>query len=156
MEYEKAGILSLVNISDTESKLFLSYIRSANKTTAVDFVEYMLGMDYLQFLDLLAGTNLKIPNRKNLYRDLEYIKIYNYCKVRNFTVESMVNAAKLYEIGLVNVKKALIKVSKTIGEKMPYTEEELNDMKPKVVVKDVGDVIEIAEIEKFDEEDFNG
>jgi hypothetical protein len=126
---EKSGIFSLVEINDKESLLLLEYMRKFNKSSACDFIHYLIGMEYLKFLDLLAGTNLKVPSRKSLYRDIEYIKIYNYVREKNFEIDSIRNASKVYGKSLSFVRRAIIKISRCIGEKIPYTLEELNSIR---------------------------
>lgn len=126
---DKSGIFSLVEINDRESELFLSYLRSTSKSPAVDFINYLIGSDYLKFLDLLAGTTFKIPSRKSLYRDIEYIKIYTYVKERNFSFDAIRTAPKLYSKSLAFIKKAITKISKALDEELPYSYEELNNIR---------------------------
>ena len=129
---EKSGIFSLIEVSDKESKLLLNYLRCTNKTPVYDFINYLIGSDYLQFLDLLAGANLKVPSRKSLYREIEYIKVYNYVKERKFTVDSIRIATRLYNKNIYFVKRAIVKISKALGEEIPLTLEELNNIKSTV------------------------
>lgn len=126
---EKSGIFSLIEINDKESKLLLTYLRNTNKTSAYDLINYLIGIDYLQFLDLLAGNTLKIPSRKSIYRDLEYIKIYNFVKEKKFSTDSIRTVAKLYTKNISFVKRAIIKISKSLNEELPITMEELNSIK---------------------------
>jgi hypothetical protein len=121
---EKSGIFSLIKVSEKESDILLSYLRNQNQTPAFDFICYLIGIDYIQFLDLLAGTNLKIPSRKSLYRDIEYVKIYSYIKERDFTVDSVKNAAKIYNKNISFVKRAIFKVSKTLNQNLPVNLED--------------------------------
>jgi hypothetical protein len=57
---------------------------------------------------------LKIPSRKTLYRDIEYIKIYNYVKEHGFTFDSIRCASRIYNKELSFVKRAVAKVSKCV------------------------------------------
>lgn len=115
MEVEgSAGILSVLSINEKESKALLDYLRKNNQTPAFDFVKYLIGERYIQFLDLLAGTTLKVPNHKNLFRDVEYVKIYCYVRDRGYTIESVRNAAKIYNKNLAFVKRAVAKISEAI------------------------------------------
>jgi hypothetical protein len=126
---EKSGIFSLIEINDKESSLLLAYLRTVNKTPAYDFISYLIGIEYLQFLDLLAGNTLKVPSRKSLFRDLEYIKIYNYVREKKFTIESVRTVAKLYNKNISFVKRAVIKISKSLNETLPMSIEELNSIR---------------------------
>lgn len=114
---EKPGILSLINLKDKESEYYLEYLRKVNNTPAYDFINYLIGEEYIKFLDLLAGTVLKIPNHKTLFRDLEYIKIYSYVRDRGYTEESIKCAAKLYNKKVYFVRRAVAKVSTVIEGK---------------------------------------
>jgi hypothetical protein len=123
---ETSGIFSLVKITADESDLLLSYLRNTSKSSALDFIVYLIGDDYLKFLDLLAGTTFKVPPRKSLYRDVEYIKIYNYVKARDFDIYAIKNASKVYGKNLAFIRRALEKVSKSIGEPLPINLKEYN------------------------------
>lgn len=104
----------MIKMNDKEHELFLEYLRKANKTIAYDLVHYIVKDDFIQFLDLLAGMNFKIASRKNLYRDIEYIKIYNYVKNHGNDINAMKCAAKIYNKKLSFIKRAVYKVSKTL------------------------------------------
>ena len=114
---EKPGILSLVSIKGKESQYFRDYLRKTGNTAVYDFIYYLLGEDYLRFLDLLAGTVLKIPSHKTLYRDIEYIKLYCYVKERGFTEDAVKNAAKLYSKKAYFVRTAIKKISEVLEGK---------------------------------------
>lgn len=122
-------MFSLVSVSEKESKLLLSYLRNLSKTPAYDFIDYLIGADYIKFLDILSGFNLKIPNRRSLYRDIEYIKIYNYVREKKFSVESIRASARIYNKNIAFVKRAILKMSKILNEKIPFSLEELNNIK---------------------------
>lgn len=126
---EKSGIFSLIEVNDKESTLLLDYLRHVNKTPAFDFINYLIGIEYMQFLDLLAGTSLKVPSRKSLYREVEYIKVYNYVRERKFTIDAIRMATKRYNKNIYFVKRAIIKISKSLNETLPMTIDELNSIK---------------------------
>ncbi len=123
----EAGILSLINLSDRESEIFLEYLRKSNKTPAYDFINYMIGENYIKFLDLMAGTNVKVPSRRSLYRDIEYIKIYVYVRDRGFTDESMRNASKIYNKKMVFVRRAVEKMSGIVQEMEEAESEDMEE-----------------------------
>lgn len=116
---EKSGILSLISVNDKESDVLLEYLRKSNNTSIFDFINYLIGKDYIEFLDLLAGSNIKISSHKSLYRDIEYIKVYNYVKEHGFTEESIKSACKIYNKKLSFVKGAVVKIHKSLtGEEI--------------------------------------
>jgi hypothetical protein len=126
---EKSGIFALIEISDKESDLLLNYLRSVGKTPAFDFVQYLLGSDYIKFLDLVAGTTLKVPSRRSLYRDIEYIKIYNYIKERDFAIDSVRVASKVFCKNMSFIKRAIIKMSRCLNEDIPLSVDILNSIR---------------------------
>jgi hypothetical protein len=150
---EKNGILALVNLSDKESDLFLDYLRKSSNTPAYDFINYLIGKDYIMFLDLLAGVNLKISSRKSLYRDMEYIKIYIYVRDHGFNLDSMKCAAKIYNKKLSFVKRAVAKVSKTVEG---VANDCINDKDGIVVVDFEEDIVdtEVVVVEEIETLDF--
>jgi hypothetical protein len=113
----KSGVFSLITINDKESDLFLEFLRKSSNTCAYDFVKYLLGDDYLKFIDLLAGTVLKIPSHKNLLRDLECIKLYRYVRDHGYTEESIKNAARIFNKKISYVRRAVKRVSLVVEGK---------------------------------------
>lgn len=113
---EESGMLSLISFSDRESKLFLEYLRKYYDTPAYDFINYLIGKDYIKFLDLLAGAVIKIPNQKNTYRDMEYIKIYLYVTDHGGGEEAMKSASRIYNKKLSFVRRAFSRVSDVIKD----------------------------------------
>ena len=114
---EKPGILSLINLKKKESEYYLDYLRKTNNTAIYDFIYYMIGEEYLKFLDLMAGSVLKVPSHKILFRDLEYIKIYSYVRDRGYTEEAVKNAAKLYNKKTYFVRRAVARMSEVLEGK---------------------------------------
>lgn len=115
---EKAGIMSLIKLSDKEADLFLEYLRKSGNTPVYDLIVYMNGDSYLKILDLLAGVSIKIPNRKNLYRDIEHIKIYSYVRDRGYNLSVLHSASKVYNKKMAFVRRSVEKMSKVIEGKV--------------------------------------
>ena len=44
----------------------------------------------------MAGQKVQFPERRKIYKTLEKVFIYNYCKSRGFTEDSYVYMAKQY------------------------------------------------------------
>lgn len=122
---ENSGILSLIELNDKENKLYLEYIRKKNDTAIYDFVYYLLGDSWIKFLDLTAGANLKVPSRSNLFRDIDYIKIYNYVVTHGDNEDAMKGAAKIYNKKVSYVRKAVSKVKETLNSSV--VEEDKNE-----------------------------
>ncbi len=127
---EKHGILSLINLSEKESETYLEYLRLSSKSPIYDFVKYLIGEDYIKFLDLLAGSTVKIPSRKALFRDIESIKIYLYVEKHGFTEESMMCASKIFGKKMYFIRSSVKRVSKILegrGDEEFFTDEDFED-----------------------------
>ena len=69
------GSLSTITMSDEEKDLFAEYLQISIGNPVLEFVRYLLGDDYLKFVDICSGTNFTIPSNRALERDINYIKI---------------------------------------------------------------------------------
>jgi hypothetical protein len=72
---ELRGGLSVQELSTVEKKTFAEYLQHSMNTPALEFIRYLLGDDYIKFIDIMSGTTLKIPSSKALERFLTSIKI---------------------------------------------------------------------------------
>ncbi len=118
--------MSLVNLSDKEAELFLEYLRKGGNTPVFDLIVYMNGDSYLKILDLLAGASIKIPNRKNLYRDIEHIKIYSYVRDRGFKLSVLHSASKVYNKKMAFVRRSVEKMSRILEGKTAEVFDDIN------------------------------
>ena len=109
------GSLSNVVMSDDEKDLFAEYLQISIGNPVLEFVRYMLGDDYLKFIDICSGTNFTIPSNRALERDINYIKIFLYVKKSNFSNNSIIDAGSVYKKTELAVKRIVLKVSKTLG-----------------------------------------
>lgn len=112
---EIRGVFSSVNLSELEKDTFVKYLQYSINSPVLEFVRYLLGDDYLKFIDILSGTTFKIPSSKSLERDLEYVRIYTYIKKRGFTESSIRSASKSFGKTVSTIKKSVYKVSKVLG-----------------------------------------
>ena len=117
---EIKGVFSTYDLSDTEMEVFAEYLQHSMNTPLLEFLKYLLGNDYLRFIDIMAGCNFKIPSSKTLERNLEAIKVFLYVKKNGFTEDSIREASKIYKKSLLTTRKYIYKVAKTLG-----TEDEL-------------------------------
>lgn len=102
-------------MSDDEKDLFAEYLQISIGNPVLEFVRYMLGDDYLKFIDICSGTNFTIPSNRALERDINYIKIFLYVKKSNFSNNSIIDAGSVYKKTELAVKRIVLKVSKTLG-----------------------------------------
>ena len=117
---EVKGVFSTYDLSDTEMEVFADYLQHSMNTPVLEFLKYLLGSDYLRFIDIMAGCNFKVPSSKTLERNLEAVRMFLYVKKHGFTEESVKEASKIYKKSLVTTRKYIYKITKTLG-----TEDEL-------------------------------
>ena len=53
-------------------------------------------MSLIKLFDVMSGQKVVFPERRKIYKTLEKVFIYNYCKSQNFSDESFVFMAKQY------------------------------------------------------------
>jgi hypothetical protein len=94
---------------------------------ALEFIRYLLGDDYIKFIDVMSGTVVKIPSAKALERDLESVKIFLYVKRHGFTELSIKEAAKAYNKSALTAKRYTLKVSKVLGIEDTLEGDDLNN-----------------------------
>jgi len=83
----------------------------------------------IKLFDVMSGQKVVFPERRKIYKTLEKVFIYNYCKSRNFSEDSYIFMAKQY------------------NKRIPQTRAIVNTMKR---------FIESGSNEGFEKEDFEG
>lgn len=113
---KKPGVLSVLNLSRDEREIFLDYIESQNPQMNASYIFAILGdEEFLKFFDVMAGTSIKVPSRESLVKIINYVKIYTYCKSKDFSKESMERAAKIFDRRLMSVQRIVEKVERVLG-----------------------------------------
>lgn len=96
--YDEYGSLMLFNkVSDKDIDLLMmiicrgqnSYLRLLREVVKDD-------MSLIKLFDVMSGQKVQFPERRKIYKTLEKVFIYNYCKSRNFSDDSFVFMAKQY------------------------------------------------------------
>ena len=96
--YNEYGSLMLFNkVSDKDIDLLMklicrgqnSYLRLLREVVKDD-------MSLIKLFDVMSGQKVQFPERRKIYKTLEKVFIYNYCKSRNFSDDSFVFMAKQY------------------------------------------------------------
>ena len=73
------------------------YLEYKKKLPSVRYIASLLGKEaFLEFLDLFSSDVVKIPNRGESIKILNYISIYHYLKDRNFSDSAYQKARSLY------------------------------------------------------------
>lgn len=124
---EIRGGLSTYELSTVEKDTFAEYLQHSMNNPALEFIRYLLGDDYIKFIDVMSGTVVKIPSAKSLERDLESVKIFLYVKRNGFTELSIKEAAKAYNKSALTAKRYTLKVSKVLGIEDTLEGDDLNN-----------------------------
>lgn len=96
--FDEPGSIMLYNkISQEQMDLFIAMI-ARGKYEYINLLKGIFDNDFLllEALDVLAGQRMVIPDRRKIYKTLEKVFIYTYCKARGFSEESYKSIAKQY------------------------------------------------------------
>ena len=129
--YNEYGSLMLFNkVSDKDIDLLMTLIcRGQNKYLQLLREVVKDDMSLIKLFDGMSGQKVVFPERRKIYKTLEKVFIYNYCKSQNFSDESFVFMAKQY------------------GKRIPQTRAIVNTMQR---------FIDANTNEGFEDEDFEG
>lgn len=111
------GSISTITMSDEEKDLYAEYLSVSIGNPVLEFVKYMLGDDYLKFIDICSGTNFNIPSNKALERGINNVKMYAYVKKLNFSNASIVNAGNIYKKTELATRRIVLSVANALGVK---------------------------------------
>lgn len=111
------GSISTITMSDEEKDLYAEYLSISIGNPVLEFVKYMLGDDYLKFIDICSGTNFNIPSNKALERGINNVKMYAYVKKWNFSNASIVNAGNIYKKTELATRRIVLSVANALGVK---------------------------------------
>lgn len=111
------GSISTITMSDEEKDLYAEYLSVSIGNPVLEFVKYMLGDDYLKFIDICSGTNFNIPSNKALERGINNVKMYAYVKKWNFSNASIVNAGNIYNKTELATRRIVLSVANALGVK---------------------------------------
>lgn len=111
------GSISTITMSDEEKDLYAEYLSVSIGNPVLEFVKYMLGDDYLKFIDICSGTNFNIPSNKALEKGINNVKMYAYVKKWNFSNASIVNAGNIYKKTELATRRIVLSVANALGVK---------------------------------------
>lgn len=112
---EIRGVFSTYDLTDKEKDTFAEYLQHSMNNPIIEFIRYLLGDDYLKFIDIMSGSTFKVPSSRTLERDLLSVRMYLYALKGGFTEESIRIAAKEFGKTVVTAKRCIYKVSKVLG-----------------------------------------
>ena len=103
------GSISTITMSDEEKDLYAEYLSVSIGNPVLEFVKYMLGDDYLKFIDICSN--------KALERGINSVKMYAYVKKWNFSNASIVNAGNIYKKTELATRRIVLSVANALGVK---------------------------------------
>ena len=121
------GVFSTYKLSDLEKDTFAEYLQLSMNNPILEFVKYLLGDDYLRFIDIMSGTTFKVPSSKTLERDLESVRIYLIAKKLGFTEDALRTAGKAFGRTMIAARRSCYKVSKVLGTEDMLEGDDLNN-----------------------------
>ena len=124
---EVRGVFSTYKLTDTEKDTFAEYLQHSMNNPVLEFVKYLLGDDYLRFIDIMSGTTFKVPSSKTLERDLEAVRIYLIVKKFGFTEDAVRAAGKSFNRTMLAARKSCYRVSKVLGVEDTLEGDNLNN-----------------------------
>jgi len=129
--YEEIGSLLLFNKASKNDIDLLMTLLCRGSNEYISLLRSVVKDDFslLKLFDVMSGQRVQFPERKKIYKTLEKVFIYNYCKAHNFSESSYIFMAKEY------------------GKRIPQT---------KAIVATMQRFIDSNTNEGFEEEDFEG
>ena len=127
MYLEVRGVFSTYELTDLEKDTFSEYLQHSMNNPVLEFIKYLLGDDYLKFIDIMSGSTFKVPSSKTLERDLEAVRIFLCVKKGGFSDESVRVAARIYNKTVVTARRYTYKVAKVLGIEDTLEGDDLNN-----------------------------
>lgn len=112
---KRPGVLSIVNLSYDEREIFLDYMESVNPQMNASYIFSLLGDEkFLKFFDVMSNTTIKVPPRDSVLKIINYIKIYNYCKNKDFSKEGYEKASRIFGRRTMSIMRIVEKVERIL------------------------------------------
>ena len=104
--YDELGSLLLFSKAKQEDVDLLIQLLARGKYSYIDLLRELVAsdVDLIKLLDVMAGLRVQFPDRRKVYKTLEKVFIYNYCKNRNFSEDSYKSMSKQYRKRVPQVK----------------------------------------------------
>ena len=129
--FNEYGSLMLFNKATKEDIDLLMILLCRGNNEYIELLRDTVKDDFalIKLFDVMSGQKVQFPERKKIYKTLEKVFIYNYCKSKNFSESSYVFMAKQY------------------GKRIPQT---------KAIVNTMQRFIDSNTNKGFEDEDFEG
>lgn len=123
-DMEAPGALSVIQMNQRESDTFIDYMNKVKPNLNADLMGVLFGENLLKVFDVFAGQTLKYPDRKYLVKIIGYVRIYEYCKSRNFSDEAYSMAAKVFKRRKASISRIVKKVESVLNSESVEEEDE--------------------------------
>ena len=96
--YDEYGSLMLFNKCTKEDIDLLMLLISRGNNSYIQLLREIVNNDLelIKLFDVMSGQKVQFPERRKIYKTLEKVFIYNYCKAHNFSESSYIFMAKQY------------------------------------------------------------
>lgn len=111
----KTGLLAKEEPSREELEKLLEILRRVKGTTLFDFLYYILADETLMFLDMFSGDTLKIPQRDEVLKLMDYARIWVFVKNNENDPEVVRKAAARFKRRTQSIQRIVAKVDEMTG-----------------------------------------
>ena len=96
--YDEYGSLMLFNKCTKEDIDLLMLLISRGNNSYIQLLREIVDddLELIKLFDVMSGQKVQFPERRKIYKTLEKVFIYNYCKAHNFSESSYLFMAKQY------------------------------------------------------------
>ena len=96
--YDEYGSLMLFNKCTKEDIDLLMLLISRGNNSYIQLLREIVDddLELIKLFDVMSGQKVQFPERWKIYKTLEKVFIYNYCKAHNFSESSYLFMAKQY------------------------------------------------------------
>ena len=112
--YDKNGSLMLFYMCSKEDIDLLMTLISRGSLEYIQLLRDIVKDDLalLKLFDVMSGARVQFPERKKIYKTLEKVVIYNYCKSQGFSEASYIFMAKQYNKRIPQTKSIVRTIQK--------------------------------------------
>ena len=96
--YDEYGSLMLFNKASSKDIEILMNLLCRGQYQYLTLLREVVKDDesLIKLFDVMSGQKVQFPERRKIYKTLEKVFIYNYCKSQDFSEESYIFMAKQY------------------------------------------------------------
>jgi hypothetical protein len=114
--YDELGSLLLFNKASEDDIALLLKLISKGRYSYIALLNELVSSPaaLLMLLDVMSGVKTQFPDRRKIYKTMEKVSMYNFCKARNFSEDSFRTMSKQYGKRVPQVKAIVATMEKFI------------------------------------------